>query len=476
MAISNETEFGYYSQLWQKANGKKSGFLPVVQGMDALGARLDMADRAQESIDLQYFLMSDDTAGHVVASALLRSADRGVRIRFLLDDVFSTMKDRNLHLLNHHPNIEVRLFNPVSRRGLYFMNFLGDFSQANRRMHNKSFTVDNALSIVGGRNIADEYFQLREGSVFSDFDMLAFGPIAQEISSAFDEFWNSPLAIPMEQVTNEMTLGPAEFERERKIFEDNIDETYIQLYQEALDSPFLQSFISGNESLFVASARVLMDKPDKLQNSIDTKYMDLAVEFGEVVRSAKQEVVFLTPYYIPGDEGVKFAADLVKKGVDVFVFTNSLASNNHVAVHSGYSRYREQVIDAGVNLYEVRADAGREMSGGEGPDQLTMHTKLALIDQRYLFVGSLNLDARSIEINTEMGVLLDSEELGGLMSSSLKEIMPTLAYRLVKNDKGAIEWHATIGDVNIIETSEPQASRWLRFKSWFLKISPESQL
>lgn len=161
-----------------------------------------MADRAQESIDLQYFLMSDDTAGRVIANALLRAADRGVRVRFLLDDVFSTVKDSNLHFLNQHPNIEVRLFNPVSRRGMYFLNFLGDFRQANRRMHNKSFTVDNALSIIGGRNIADEYFQLREGSVFSDFDMLAFGPIAQEISSAFDEFWNSPLAIPIKQIAS----------------------------------------------------------------------------------------------------------------------------------------------------------------------------------------------------------------------------------------------------------------------------------
>lgn len=162
VVISDKTEFGHYSQLWQELNGSKSGFLPIVQGMDALGARLNMADRAQESIDLQYFLMSDDTAGHVIANALLRAADRGVRVRFLLDDVFSTVKDSNLHFLNQHPNIEIRLFNPISRRGLYYMNFLGDFNRANRRMHNKSFTVDNALSIVGGRNIADEYFQLRQ--------------------------------------------------------------------------------------------------------------------------------------------------------------------------------------------------------------------------------------------------------------------------------------------------------------------------
>ena len=197
------------------------GFFPFVFGLDALGARLEMADRAEASIDLQYFLMKDDAAGAVMSDALLRAADRGVRVRFLLDDVFTSAPDSGLLNLSAHPNIEVRLFNPISRRGLHSLNFIGHFRRANRRMHNKSFTVGNAISIVGGRNLADEYFQLKDDAVFSDFDVLAFGPIAGQVSNSFDTYWNHRLAIPIEQLatsrnTEQSAINPeVSAERER---------------------------------------------------------------------------------------------------------------------------------------------------------------------------------------------------------------------------------------------------------------------
>ena len=181
--------------------------------MDALGARLRMLEKAEKSVDLQYFLMKDDTAGRVMLHALLKAADRGVRIRFLLDDIFTSAPDRNLLLINQHPNVEVRLFNPISRRGMHWLNFVGNFRQANRRMHNKSFTVDNAVSIVGGRNIADEYFQLKKTEVFADFDVLAFGPIASDILKSFDAYWNHTLAIPIEQLSSEVEAGALQAER-----------------------------------------------------------------------------------------------------------------------------------------------------------------------------------------------------------------------------------------------------------------------
>ena len=195
-----DTRLGEGVSRWADAHGGLSGFYPLSQGMDALGVRLRLAEVAEKSIDLQYFLMKGDTAGAVMMNALLKAADRGVRVRFLLDDIFTTAKDRVLLLINQHPNIEVRLFNPVSRRGFHTLNFVGDFRQANRRMHNKSFTVDNQISVVGGRNIADEYFQLKTGSVFVDFDVLAMGPIAAEISESFDNYWNHSRAVPMDQI------------------------------------------------------------------------------------------------------------------------------------------------------------------------------------------------------------------------------------------------------------------------------------
>jgi putative cardiolipin synthase len=176
-----------------------SGFYPLSQGMDALGVRLRLAERAQKSIDLQYFLIKDDTAGAVIANALLKAGDRGVRVRFLLDDIFSTFPDDSFLLINQHPNIDIRIFNPLSRLGVSVLNFASNFKQANRRMHNKSFTADNSISVVGGRNIADEYFQLKTDSVFVDFDVIAMGPIATEISKSFDDYWNHKLAVPIEQ-------------------------------------------------------------------------------------------------------------------------------------------------------------------------------------------------------------------------------------------------------------------------------------
>jgi len=471
---TSDTHFGRAANGWAGLHGGQSGFFPFVNGMDALGARLDMIEKAEKSVDLQYFLMKDDTAGLVVTSALIEAADRGIRVRFLLDDVFTSASDQTLLLLSQHPNIEVRLFNPVSRRGLYSLNFVGSFSKANRRMHNKSFTVDNAISIVGGRNIADEYFQLKDDAVFADFDVLAFGEVAKAISSSFDIYWNHQLAIPIEQLVD-ATDGES-LESQRSRLADDAKATYEGVYKEALSSEILQDLIIGNQPLFVANAVVIADDPDKLVNPVGAEYMGLATDVDQLLRNAKQELIFISPYYVPGDGGVGYARDLVEKGVRVVVVTNSLASNNHVAVHSGYSGYRKDVIEAGVELFEVRANAGKEVQGGEGPGVLTLHTKLILIDRRYLFVGSLNLDPRSLEINAEMGLLIDSEELVGAMAAGIERDVPSVAYRVELDDKGRLRWHGQIDGEPVTERTEPLASTWLRFKAWFLKIAPESQL
>ena len=471
---SADTYFGEAVDGWSQIHNGQSGFFPLVNGMDALGARLDMIEKAEKTIDLQYFLMKDDTAGLVLANALVNAADRGVRIRFLLDDVFTSASDESLLQLSRHPNIEVRLFNPISRSGLYELNFVGSFSKANRRMHNKSFTVDNAISIVGGRNIADEYFQLKGDSVFADFDVLVFGDIANAISSSFDSFWNHELAIPIEQLLN---VSDSELPgSERLMLAEEAKTTYAAIYKEALSSELLQRLISGEQALFVADAVVIADDPDKLRNPVGGEHMQLAAEVDKILRNAERELIFISPYYVPGDDGVQYARDLVEKGVRVVILTNSLASNNHVAVHSGYSRYRKDVIEAGVELFEARANAGNKLQGGEGSSVLTLHTKLILIDRRYLFVGSLNLDPRSLEINAEMGLLIDSEELVEAMATGIEEIIPSVAYKVVLDDEDRLEWRGMVDGEPVTENVEPLTSRWLRFKAWFLKIAPESQL
>jgi len=460
---------------WVNEHEGSSGFYPLLEGMDALGVRLRLAEQAEKSLDLQYFLMKDDTAGAVMAKALLKAADRGVRVRFLLDDVFTTAPDRVLMLLNQHPRIQIRMFNPVSRSGSSSLNFLGDFKRANRRMHNKSFTADNSISVVGGRNIADEYFQLKDDSLFIDLDIVAAGPVVPEISDSFDEFWNHSHAVPLEQFVH--NKNNEKLEDFRIEVGEELNNIYDTVFRQALQSQLLQDLFSGREQFFPAEARVLSDSPEKLTNTISTEQMRLAAELRQAIHMADKEIIFITPYYVPGNRGVAFARGLVNHGARVVVLTNSLASNNHVAVHSGYARYRRDVIDAGVELYEVRANADLVKQGeSETSQNLTLHTKIILLDRRQMFIGSLNIDPRSIEINSEMGLLIDSEDLVGKMAEGIDKGITKIAYRVHINENGKLEWRAIIDDKEVVETKEPLASWWLRTKAWFSKIAPESQL
>ena len=475
LSDTTKTRLGQEVAQWVDQHGGQSGIYPLGEGMDALGVRLRLAEVAEKSIDLQYFLMKQDTAGLVMMNALLKAADRGVRVRFLLDDIFTTAEDQALLLINQHPNIEVRLFNPISRRGFSSLNFVGDFRQANRRMHNKSFTADNQVSVVGGRNIADEYFELKTGSEFVDFDVMVLGPIANDISESFDEYWNHSRAVPIDRIT--ANKADEDLETVRAEIEEEFNGLYDTVYGQALESQLLQDLIADRRRLFPAEMRVLSDSPDKLLNEISEEHMRLATNLRQVLLSAEKEVIMISPYFVPGDGGVELVRNLVDKGIRVVIFTNSLASNNHVPVHGGYARYRKKIIEAGAELYEARVNSARERRGtDEGSDTLTLHTKAFLIDRRYLFVGSLNLDPRSIEINAEMGLLVDSAELIAYMVPDPEERLEKMAYRVLLNEDGDLEWHGRIYGDEVIKTKEPDTSAWLRFKAWFLRIAPESQL
>jgi len=475
MINTADTSLGRDVTRWLQAHDGLSGFYPLSQGLDALGVRLRLAERAEKSIDLQYFLMKSDSAGAVLVKSLLKAADRGVRVRFLLDDIFTDAPDRTLLLLDQHANIEVRVFNPISRRGFFWLNFLSSFKQANRRMHNKSFTVDNQVSVVGGRNIADEYFQLKDDNFFEDFDVLAVGPIAGEISKSFDQYWNHSHAVPIVYLVK--NKKNEELKTVRAEVSAELERNYDSIYGRSLESHLLQDLMAEREPLIPADARVLVDSPDKLINEISDEHMQLANDLREVLLSAEEEVILITPYYVPRDDGIELLRNLTDRGVRIIIVTNSLASNNHVPVHSGYAKYRKDVIRAGGELYEIRANAGRDLSErDDDPESLTLHTKVFLFDRRYLFVGSLNLDPRSVEINAEMGLLIDSPEFAGGMAVAVEERLAAAAYRVVENQQGKIEWHATIGGEEVIETKEPLTNWWRRFYAWFMKIVPDSQL
>jgi putative cardiolipin synthase len=461
---------------WVDGRTGANGFYPLTQGLDAFGARLALIDAAQVSIDVQYFLMKPDNAGLVFASKLLEAADRGVRVRFLLDDIFTTVDDIDLAMLDEHPNIELRLFNPISRRGLYMFNYLGNFSLANRRMHNKSFTIDNAVSVVGGRNIAVEYYQLETTGEFIDFDMLAVGPIVRQVSAAFDLYWNHGLAVPMSVVFDEgdketLARARAQIQQEMAAAGDTI-------YADAIKTPLMQQFFAQTIEPYIADAVLTVDDPQKLLEEVSNDQKIVAADVRAALDSAKNEIFIFTPYFIPGKSGIEFIRELRRRGIRIVLVTNSLATNNHIPVHSAYSSYRKDLLNAGVELWEARADAAKITApdGTTELDQLTLHTKGILIDRKRIFAGSLNLDPRSIDINTEMGVLIDSPELAALLTDNSSRNLPTIAYRLRLDDNSKITWHATIDGTAVVETREPQTSGWRRFSAWFLKIAPEKQL
>jgi putative cardiolipin synthase len=281
--------------------------------------------------------------------------------------------------------------------------------------------------------------------------------------------------VPIEQFTK--NKKNEDLETVRADIAEEFEGIYNTVYKQALNSQLLMDLIADRQLLFAAPARVLADSPDKLISKIKEKHMRLAKDLFDVVLSAKTEVVFISPYYVPGNYGVQLVRDLVAKGVRVVIITNSLASTNHIPVHSAYARYRKAVIRAGAELYEARANAARDLSGSEdGPDVLTLHTKAIYIDRRQLFVGSLNLDPRSVEINAEMGLMIDSEAMVGSLAQGANERVATLTYRVRENDKGQLEWHGRINNRDVIETKEPLTGWWRRFKAWFMKIAPESQL
>ena len=470
-----ETRLGLSATAWVSSHDGQSGFFPLQSGSNALAARLRMIERAEVSLDAQYFLMKPDIAGHIFCQELLLAANRGVRVRFLLDDVFTEVSDEELFILDAHENIEVRLYNPIAKKGLYYLNFLGDFKRANRRMHNKSFTADNQLTIVGGRNIANEYFDLNINTEFEDFDVLGVGKVATEVSATFDLFWNSRRSLPLEALDVEFT--EAQLDKVRQQMKQEFDEAYTSVFAAAMENKIIKELIDTKDQLFAADWEVIADAPQKLENRVAAEHRQLVNRLAELIVDSDEEVIVITPYMVPLKSGIEFWQGVVDQGTRVVILTNSLASTNHIPVHSGYAKFRKPLLEAGVELYEARVDTVEHRADRPGaPDNKTLHTKLIIIDRQQIFAGSLNLDPRSIDLNSEMGVNILSEELGTELVTEFFEQLDEVAYRVTRNEGGKLQWEGIVNGEKVIKTTEPSTSRWRRFKAGFFRFAPDSQL
>jgi putative cardiolipin synthase len=428
------------------AHPGQSGFELVTSGREAFAGRYAFAAAAQKTIDIQYFLWNGDATGRELLSALLDAADRGVRVRMLLDDLYLAGKDLSLGVLNAHPNIEVRLFNPFDWRTNHLPDFLFDFARVNHRMHNKAFIVDNTLAIVGGRNIGDPYFSANDQSNFRDVDLFAAGPIVQQVSENFDAFWNSRWARSIRSLDHGRP-SPEDVEKQVGRINAKIATDQSFPFADTLDPATLDHLVQGlPERLIWGKATLLADRPDKPRTSEPGVLDELRAEIGGTLQS---ELLIEAAYFIPADRGVKNLCDLKRRGVAIEVLTNSAATNDELSAYAAYAKYRKDLLRCGIALYELRPDAGfirRQWTWLQGRSTALLHTKAAVFDGREVLIGSFNLDPRSKNLNTEMAVLVDSAGLAQKVTAFIHSGMtPENAYRLeldgdrvvwVEQDKG----------------------------------------
>jgi len=460
------------------ANGGRSGFRLLANGLDAFVARATLIELAERTLDLQYYIFHPDQTGSLVTDRLVAAADRGVRVRLLLDD-WGTMDkdDAAVAALDAHPQIEIRLFNPyIHRTGLgWLAELVTSFTRVNRRMHNKQLIADGAGVVLGGRNIGDEYFSLGELD-FQDVDVLAVGPVVQQSAQSFESYWNSEFAVPVDRVAH---LGPdhEESAAARQALQQRCERLADSPYGQALAGSSLATELrSQGPHLHWAEARIIADPPEKLKKPPGTRSdAFLGGQLSPYARAVRSDMLVVSPYFVPGKDGVAFFGEQRRGGVDVRVLTNSLAATDVWLVHAGCMKYRRPLLQAGVRLYELRPEA----AGSKGPrasgitigsSRASLHAKTFVFDRTSVFIGSVNIDARSLEQNTEVGVLVQSPDLAAEVAGLFDRwASPALSYEVTLGASGRLEWTGGF-------TNEPNAGFWRPLGAKFFSHLPIESL
>jgi len=452
--------------LFQEAADKHpglSGFSIIRQGGPAFMARLAMADLAEKTLDGQYYIWDGDTTGLILADHLLRAADRGVRVRLLIDDHYmSESRDENIAALDAHPNIEIRFFNPVRNRRWRMMSMLAEFGRVNHRMHNKLFVMDNAVGIVGGRNIADVYFGVSTDHNYRDLDVMNAGPIVNDLSTSFDMFWNSEWALPVAAVVEERATEK-DLRALRKRLEEKLAATgYPYPIDEQLAS-LRERLVQIRDNFIWAPGKVFVERPSRVDTDADTV---IALGLRQRASEVEREILIESPYFVLGDPTIERVRQLTARGVKVRVLTNSAASHDVFPALAGYVYTRKKLLNAGVELYELRADSNmkREWSVLAGKSQTALHAKSLVFDRKSVFIGSFNLDPRSTALNTEIGVMIDSPEIAGQVGELMDEgVSPGSAFHVTLDKNDNLVWTAENNDLKVEYDKDPETSFWYRF-------------
>jgi putative cardiolipin synthase len=477
---ASDSAFGRSIQAQAAPHEGQSGFRLLSDSTEAFTARAELIRNAQSSLDLQYYIVHDGISTRMLVDELLKAADRGVRVRILLDDTTSDGLDRIIATLAAHPQIQIRVFNPLhlgrSTGVTRTVGRLLNLSQQHRRMHNKLWLADNSMAIVGGRNLGDEYFDAEPNLNFTDIDMLGVGPVAEQLGHSFDQYWNSALSKPIDEFLSSKPTA-RDLENTRTRLEESLEETRKQnhaLYQQLMTYTTDPRLAIWRRELIWAWNQALWDAPSKvLADGEPDPQLLLTTQLAPELNGVSKELIMVSAYFVPGEPGLVYLTGRADAGVSVSLLTNSLEATDVPAVHGGYAPYRKALLEHGVQLFELRRQPGE--GGGSGPhlfysksyrgSDSSLHSKAMIFDQQKSFIGSFNFDPRSVLWNTEVGVLVDSPELAARVRElAFQGMAPSLSYQ-AKLENGQVVW-ITEDDGKLHTLTKEPGTWWRRFNAW----------
>ncbi len=484
-----QTKLGAQLESTSREHEGKSGFYLQSFGADGYLTRMQMINAAERTLDLQYFIFRGDDTGRLLTDAALRAADRGVRVRMLIDDGETVAGDEQIVALASHRSIEIRIFNPFRYRGhrktIRATEFMFNKSRLNYRMHNKLLVVDNSAALIGGRNIGDQYFQVNAEEQFADNDVFAVGPIVREISASFDQYWNDALSIPNEALTKKSSRASLREHRELTIEEPaEVNADGVDFVKRVNSGEPFNGLISGRLPVVWAPAQLISDSPDKKSVEDGSENGDsILPPLTRAALAVQSELLMITPYLVPGKEGMELFNELRRRDISIRVLTNSLVSSTALLAQSGYMGYRVPLLEAGIELYEIRSMLGNTRGSGQTAAMsrhgtYSLHAKMFVFDRHSIFVGSLNFDQRSMYLNTEIGLLIESPELAEELARRFEAmVQPANAYQVLLQPDTSGEGHhlvwRTQEDEQMVDfQDEPARSEGQTLKVNLLSILP----
>ena len=473
-----------FNPLEQK-NPNKTGYHILFDPTSALTSRLQLIERAEKTLDLQYYIWDNDKVGALALAGLLKAADRGVQVRLLLDDNNTKALEAAYYALDQHPNIQIRLFNPHKFRRLRALDFIFDFNRMTRRMHNKTFIADHKVALIGGRNMSNQYYNFGESYQFSDMDVILVGQSVNDINDSFDEYWNHEYAYPVDQLSA-YKAKKLSYESVRQQLEDHWYLSNLEDYLNILTSSIsFDQWFNDDLSLEWVDAKIVKDSAEKIREHAD-KEQHLAFQMKNLLGQPTQQVDLVSAYFVPQKENTQLISQLAEQGVKVRVLTNSYKANDVPIVHAFYSKYREDLLKTGVELYEflpalpaslmqsnqqlVESKQNKQKNKKVGSSNSSLHAKFMALDHHQVFIGSFNFDPRSVYLNTEIGVILQSPQLATTIHNSMDEKLMQFSYRVSLDEHGKMIWTKKEGDKYVIYRQEPMMRWWhklgLKLASW----------